>query len=156
RLMDAPDGAVRVMVDEVDLREAQKDVALADLHAHLVADPKRAVEVLACLVDLTLPEENKAEVVLGPRDREPVMQELVNCDRLLCEHTRPRQVAQVLVGDAEVVVHLADAAQILELAGHVDRLGGVLDSLGVAVLADGDGAETAESASFSGSGGAPQ
>src|SRR2546429_4859334 len=84
------------------------------------------------------------------------MQELVNCDRLLCEHTRPRQVAQVLVGDAEVVVHLADAAQILELAGHVDRLGVVLDSLGVAVLADVDGAETPEDASFQRSVGRPQ
>src|SRR5439155_137192 len=94
-----------------------------------VVKPKGAVEVLARLVQLALPHQHEPEVVLRPGDRDLVVEQLVDGDRLLGVGASASQVAQVLVRAAKVAVHLAEPAEILQLACNVDRLRVVLDGL---------------------------
>lgn len=85
--------------------------------------------MLAGLVEVSLLHEDQAEVVLGASHRQLVVQQLVDRDRLLRIRARPRQVAEVLVRAAEIPVHLAQAAEVLELPRDLDRLRVVLDGL---------------------------
>ena len=114
-------GVTNLTYLKAQLAKAEQHIAATGLQVGLLKKAQRAVEMLPGLDVVALGQHDQAEVVLGARQRQSVVQDLEQSDRPVGKPGRRLDLSSLAVGVAETVVHECKASQVEQRAGDVDR-----------------------------------